>query len=94
MTAMLLFPLGAECGAPFRSDDPNGVAFGHVELLFFYRSALAATGVPEPSRGSNSTTGSSIAPSSMSRRRTHSASPRGSSTAHGYGDALLASTAG
>ena len=42
LLAAALLPLNAQCGAPFQTDDPSVVAGGHVDLLAFYQSTLAA----------------------------------------------------
>jgi len=39
-----MFPLSGHCGAPFETEDPNTIAAGQVELLFFYASTLQAAG--------------------------------------------------
>jgi hypothetical protein len=44
LCALALSPVNGHCGAPFETEDPNTVAAGQVELLFFYASTLAATG--------------------------------------------------
>ena len=40
--AALLVSAAAKCGAPFQTDDPGVVAGGHVDVLAFYQSTLAA----------------------------------------------------
>jgi hypothetical protein len=42
--SLALSPISGQCGPPFQTDDPITVAPGHVELLFFYQSTLAAAG--------------------------------------------------
>ena len=42
LLAATFFPFNAQCGAPFQTDDPGVIAGGHVDLLAFYQSTLAA----------------------------------------------------
>lgn len=42
LLAASFFPISAQCGAPFQTDDPGVLAGGHVDLLAFYQSTLAA----------------------------------------------------
>ena len=42
LLAAAFLPSSAQCGAPFQTDDPGVLAGGHVDLLAFYQSTLAA----------------------------------------------------
>jgi hypothetical protein len=44
VSALVVFPINARCGAPFATDDPGTVAPAHVELLLFYQGTLDETG--------------------------------------------------
>jgi len=42
LVAAAFLPISAQCGAPFQTDDPGVLGGGHVDLLAFYQSTLAA----------------------------------------------------
>ena len=89
LPALILLPVGGYCGAPFQTDDPAVLAFGHVELLAFYQGTLSATGRGGTLPGLESHFGihektelDLVTPLAFE-------TPSGSGTAHGYGDTLL-----
>jgi hypothetical protein len=89
LAMLLLSPMRAQCGPPFQTDDPGVVELGHVELLLFYQSTLAAEARTGTLPGLelhlgilDKTEFDVVAPYAFN-------APSGESTRRGYGDTTL-----
>jgi Putative MetA-pathway of phenol degradation len=86
----MLFPLGAQGGAPFQTDDPAVLAAGHVDLLAFYQSTLAAVARTGSAPGIEWHWGMTDAAELDVASSVAFSTTRDAGTRRGYGDTTLA----
>lgn len=87
--AATLFPFSAQCGAPFQTDDPGVLAGGHVDLLAFYQSTLAADARSGNAPGVELHVGMTHAAEIDFASSLAFSTTSGSGTRRGYGDTTI-----
>jgi Putative MetA-pathway of phenol degradation len=90
LLALALFPVAAQCGAPFQTDDPAVVPAGRIDVLTFYQSTLAGTARTGSAPGVELHWGmTDTAELDVASSLAFSATPD-AATRRGYGDTSLA----